>query len=511
MKSNEINEENIKNSETEIEFNIENLNETQIEALNQTQGAVLVTAGAGSGKTRILTHRIVHLIKNLNVAPENILAITFTNKATNEMRERIEIMLPQIGGRVWVSTFHSTCARILRSNIHMLDNNFDSNFSIYAENETAKVINQILTERKIDRDDKFKKSVFFHISNLKNTNLTPEEYENENSYVNDIDLIMSIYKSYQKRLIENNAVDFDDLIILTYKLFKIFPNVLEKYSTRFKYILVDEFQDTNQIQYELVKCLAQTHKNIFVVGDEDQCIYTWRGANFKNIFKFKEDFENVKVFKLEQNYRSTKTILDYANRLIKNNKSRIDKKLWSNIESTDTTVERNGFYDEQGEAEFVARRIHNLVNEHGYKYKDFAILMRLNALSFNFEEKLLIYNIPHKIFGGFKFYERIEIKNILSYLKLFVNQKDEQAFVRVINFPKRGIGESTISKIKDEAQKNNISSLEVCLNAGNYDLPLSTINKLGTFSTVYKKLYDEFEHTPLDEFVINVINEFDIK
>ena len=492
------------------EFNVNSLNDEQLKALNQVQGAVLVTAGAGSGKTRLLTHRIVHLIKNFNVSPENILAITFTNKASNEMKERISQMLPDASSRIWISTFHSMCARILRSNIHKLNEGFDSNFSIYSDAETTKVINEILSERGLEKDEKLKKSIFFHLSNCKNNFYSFDIYESEFGLEKNIDLIMSIIRKYQKRLTENNAVDFDDLLLVTHRLFKNIPEVLNKYSKRFEYVLVDEFQDTNEVQYELVKMLSQTHKNVFVVGDEDQCIYTWRGANFKNIFKFKEDFEDVKVFKLEKNYRSTKTILDYANKLIKHNKNRIDKKLWSDIEDT-ASVERMEFYDEQGEADYVARTIHNLVHNKGYSYKDFAILMRMNALSLNFEEKLLAYNIPHKIFGGYKFYERVEVKNILAYLKLFVNQKDEQAFLRVINFPRRGIGDSTISKLKEISQENSISLLELCLRASEFDLPTAITFKLNSFAKIYQKLFEEYETTPLDEFVVNVINEFEIK
>jgi len=494
------------------EFDINHLNKDQLEALNQVYGAVLVTAGAGSGKTRLLTHRIVHLIKNLNVLPVNIIAITFTNKAANEMKERINNMIPEIKDKIWISTFHSMCAKILRSNIDKLNQSYTTNFSIYTDSESNKIITQILAENGYAKDEQLKKTILYHISNCKNNIYSLEEYENEHSYEKDINLIMSVFRKYQKKLVENNAVDFDDLLYLTYILFKNNPEVLNKYATRFEFVLVDEFQDTNEVQYELVKMLSSVHKNVFVVGDEDQCIYTWRGANLQNIFKFREDYDDVKIFKLEKNYRSTKTILDYANRLIKNNKSRIDKNLWSEKESS-SLVEWREFYDESGEADYVARKIYEMVHYQDYKYKDFAILMRLNALSLPFEEKLLSYNIPHKIFGGYKFYERLEVKNVLSYLKLFVNQKDEQAFLRVINFPKRGIGESTIAKIKAIADEKELSLLEVCLQISennNFELSSSIINKLKAFADIYKELYAEYEITPLDEFVVNVINKFDI-
>lgn len=491
-----------------MKFDIESLNQEQLDAMNSVDGAVLVTAGAGSGKTRLLTHRIVHLIKDLHIPPENILAITFTNKATNEMKTRVIDMLPE-GKDVWISTFHSMCVRILRTFINIVDPRYNSNFSIYAETEISKIINELMLKHDIKKDENFKRTILFHMSNCKNGKDTLEQYHLKNEHYPNINLIMTIFKEYQEKLAENNAVDFDDLMRLTYNLFKNNPLILEKYAKRFRYILVDEFQDTNEIQYELIKMLSGYHKNIFVVGDEDQCIYTWRGANFENIFRFKKEFQNVKIFKLEQNYRSSKVILDCANKLIKNNKQRIDKKLWSNIETT-YPIERRELYDEQEEADFIARTIHNLVQNQGFEYKDFAILLRLNALSLPFEEKLLLYNIPHKIYGGFKFFERAEIKNVLAYLKLIVNQKDDQAFERIINFPKRGIGEVALKTIKDKSKELNQSMLEICLNSENHLLPSTITSKLNNFIEVYKELYKEYEITPLEEFVNNVIKKFKI-
>ena len=491
-----------------MEYNLNTLNEEQKKALKAVDGAVLVTAGAGSGKTRLLTHRIVYLIKEFDIQPENILAITFTNKAANEMKERVVQMYPS-GGRVWISTFHSMCAKILRSHINQLDARFSSNFSIYSDAEMTKIITELMAERGLKKEDALKKTIFFHLSNYKNNNMSLQEYQLTNQGAANMDVVIPILREYQAKLVENNAVDFDDLLVLTYRLFKECPDVLAKYANRFRYILVDEFQDTNQIQYDLVKMLASVHKNIFVVGDEDQCIYTWRGANFKNIFKFRQDFQDVQFFKLERNYRSTKNILDCANKLIKNNKQRIEKNLWSEIETTHA-VERKEFYDEQEEAEHIVRKIHYLVHNEGYSYRDFAILLRLNALSLPFEEKLLSYNIPHKIYGGFKFYERVEIKNVLAYLKLFVNPKDDQALLRIINFPKRGLGDVAINHIKNCAMMNRCSMLEAILEADACQLPQSVILKVTNFANTYKQLFMTYEITPLEEFVKDVITRFDI-
>lgn len=484
------------------------LNEEQLIALKQIDGPIMVTAGAGSGKTRLLTHRIVYLIENFNIIPEKILAITFTNKAANEMRERI-VKMCEKGERVWISTFHSMCVRILREHIHKLDARFNRNFSIYDASESEKMIKTILADNNIT-DDKMKKNILFHLSNMKNNNISLTAYKEKIDYDKDVNLIIKVISLYQNKLVENNALDFDDLLVKTYQLFETCPEVKDLYANRFQYILVDEFQDTNLIQYDLVKMLSSVHKNIFVVGDEDQCIYTWRGANFKNISNFKKDFENTKIFKLERNYRSTKTILNCANTLIKHNKQRIDKTLWCDSEEG-SPIENKEVYDEQTEADYIASTIHYYVNQKGYSYNDFAILLRLNALSFPFEEKLLAYNIPHKIYGGFKFYERAEIKNILSYLKIFINPKDEQAFLRIINFPKRGIGDSTLQKIKDIAIANNSSMLETILDAEKFGVPNALASKFATFSEIFKKLYAEYELTPLNEFAKNVVDKFGIK
>lgn len=485
---------------------LEDLNSEQQKALLQTEGAVLVVAGAGSGKTRLLTHRIAYLIKEKHVSSYNILAITFTNKASREMKQRCDQIIGE-EGNVWISTFHSMCARILRMDIEELGD-YTKNFTIYSDQDSDKVFKNIFSTLKIDKDET-KKSVMFHISNLKNNNMTIQEYENLYSYVSNFDYIKKAYFMYESELKKANALDFNDLLNKTYELLKKCPNVLEKYQERFKYILVDEFQDTNKIQYDLVKLLAGKYKNIFVVGDEDQCIYTWRGANYTNIFDFQKDFENVKVFKLEQNYRSTKNILNLANALIKKNKSRIDKNLWT--EKTEgKKPEVRLVYDEREEAEIVAREIVDLVQNEGYSYSDFAVLVRLNALTFPFEEKFLTYNISHRIFGGFKFYERAEIKNLISYLRLFLNPRDDMSFLRIINFPKRGIGESAIKTLTTVANENETSLMNVVLQSEKFDLG-GLAKKIENFKKTYVSLLAGYEDLTLSNFVENVIKQFDIK
>ncbi len=485
---------------------LQGLNEEQQQALLQIDGAVLVTAGAGSGKTRLLTHRIAYLISELQVSPYNILAITFTNKAAKEMKDRVEKMI-EGGDRVWISTFHSMCAKILRMDIEKLGD-YDSNFSIYSDQDTDKLFKQICARYNIEREEK-RKNISYHINNLKNNNMTMTEYKKMYEYLDDIETIEHIYYDYQAELRKANALDFNDLMNVTYQLFKQCPEVLEKYAKRFKYVLVDEFQDTNTIQYDLVKMLTSVHKNIFVVGDEDQCIYTWRGANFANIFDFQKDFENVKLFKLERNYRSTKKILNLANKLIKNNKSRMEKNLWTeNFDGAE--IATKNVYDEKEEAEAVAREIYDLVQNHGYKYSDFAVLMRLNALTLPFEERFLAYNIPHRIYGGFKFYERAEIKNLISYLRLFTNPRDDISFERIINFPKRGIGESALKSLKEEANIYGESLLNTLLR-DDLDLSLSTMKKFESFKSAYLMLREDYEKMSLTDFVKQLIREFNIK
>ncbi len=485
---------------------LEALNEEQKEALLCVDGAVLVTAGAGTGKTRLLTHRIAYLICELGVDPYNILAITFTNKAANEMKERVTKLVDG-GDRVWISTFHSMCVRVLRRDINKLDPNYDCNFTIYSDSDTEKLIKQILKEFGYEDDVK---KYSFHISNCKSKNMSQVAYEKEYEGLKDIDQIMRVFAQYEKRLKESNGLDFDDLLTKTYDLFVKCPEVLDFYARRFEYVLVDEFQDTNKIQYDLTKLLTSRYKNLFVVGDEDQSIYSWRGADFTNIFNIGKDFPGAKVFKLQQNYRCTKDILGISNKLISLNTERFDKKLWTNKESEDKVVYTQ-YYDEQEEAGQIASTIYSLVNRHGYKYSDIAVLVRINALTFPFEEKMLSHNIPHKIYGGFKFYERAEIKNILAYLRIFVNPKDEVSLLRIINFPKRSIGDSAISLLRDLAEKHGETMLNIVLNLELYPQAKALVNKLREFKDVYNSLMVDLEKIPLVEFVERVVDEYKIK
>lgn len=486
-------------------FSINDLNKTQLEIAKDTEGAILVTAGAGSGKTRLLTHRICYIIEEKHVNPENIIAITFTNKATNEMRERIEKMLPSAKD-VWVSTFHAMCVRILRSAINHLDG-YTKYFTIYDESDKDKLLKQILKGLEINVGE-FKSKIEWHISNAKNMGLTPEEYAENIKYDPNKDEIFKVYKEYETKLKENNALDFDDLLAKTLYLFEHCPDVLEYYQRKFQYILVDEFQDTNVVQYKLVKMLASYHKNIFVVGDEDQCIYCWRGANIENIKNFIKDF-GAKVYKLEQNYRSSKNIIASANELIKNNKERIEKTLFTENEDGDK-IEYYKAYDEQEEAEYVAKTISNLI-DNGVNPNEIGVLMRISSLSRLFEEKLLNYNIPYKVSGIFKFFERAEIKNILAYLSVIVNHKDNISFLRIINVPKRGIGDASIDKMAQYAIMHNISLFDLVANIRVEDLPSALKSKLLAFSELLNELDEMVEKSTLTEFVKTLIDATHIK
>lgn len=483
-------------------FDIDSLNDEQKQALLQTEGVVLVTAGAGSGKTRLLTHRICHLIKNMGVSPFNILAITFTNKATNEMKERVSSMCDS---RVWISTFHSMCVRILREKIDCLEG-FDRNFTIIAEADRDKIIKDLLKKHNSEDED-FSK-VESHLDNIKNKGLEIGEYFlalREYDKSSNIKLYQQVCLEYEAFLRKNNALDFDDLLNKTLFLLSNFKDVLFEYSDRFHYILVDEFQDTNLVQYKLVKLLASVHKNLFVVGDEDQCIYSWRGANFHNIFNLKNDFDDVKVFKLERNYRSTKNILNLANNVISNNKERLDKNLWTDKDLGDGPVVYTAF-DERDEAMFVAKTIEDLVSA-GFTYNDFAILMRINALSRPVEEGLLNFQIPYKLYGGFKFYERAEVKNILSYLSVFVNPKDEISLLKIINFPRRGIGDVAIANLQEEAKEQTLLQylLSERFQFSKYH------KKLQNFVETFKSLKEQMNILPLVDFVSKVVKMFGIE
>ncbi len=429
------------------------LNPEQQNAVKTTDGPLLLMAGAGSGKTRVLTHRIGYLIVEKRVNPYNILAITFTNKAAREMRERIGKMMGGVAEEIWISTFHSMCVRILRRDIDRIG--FNRNFTILDSTDQQSVVKTILKEKNIDPKKFDPRAILGAISSAKNELIEPEEYKKTGGgYFEDV--VGNVYEEYQKRLRKNQALDFDDLIMMTIQLFKRVPDVLEYYQRKFQYIHVDEYQDTNKAQYLLVKQLASRFKNLCVVGDSDQSIYRWRGADIANILSFEKDYPNATVILLEQNYRSTKRILLAANKVIQNNLNRKAKNLWTeNPEGNKLVYYRAD--SEQGEAQFVAGKIKELTRNNQYKLTEIAILYRTNAQSRVMEEVLLKSNIEYSIVGGTKFYDRKEIKDMLAYLRLISNPDDDISLRRVINVPKRGIGASSVDKIADFAAMHDLS------------------------------------------------------
>lgn len=487
-----------------MNYELNSLNREQLAPVLDTEGAILVTAGAGSGKTRLLTHRIAYLIKEKGVSPFEILAITFTNKAAGEMAERL-LDMTDGGDLVWVSTFHSMCAKILRRYAPFLG--YTQSFSIYAEAERDKLIGAAVAEVEHDDED-LKKHALYHISNAKNLGLSPDAYQADFTYVDDIEKICEVYALYESKLKANNAMDFDDLLLKTRELLVNCKEAFEYYTNKFRYIHVDEFQDTNTIQYELIKLLASKHRNILAVGDEDQCIYGWRGANIENINNFIKDF-NCKIYKLEQNYRSTKKILELANKLIANNTSRIDKKLWTENDSG-VNIEKYVANSESDEADFVAQTIFAL-SHRGYALSDFAILMRINALTRPFEQRFLQYGITHKVYGGFKFYDRKEIKDLLAYFRILANHSDDEAITRVINFPKRGIGASSISNLYEVAFAKKVSLYQVIVNIENYSVSNALANKVKTFAAVLNCLEAQKDKLELSDLMRYLVNLLDLK
>ena len=445
---------------------LESLNKEQKEAVVSTEGPLLVIAGAGSGKTRVLTHRIAYLIQEKYVNPYSILAITFTNKAANEMKERISKMLGETMARdMWVGTFHSMCVRILRREIERLG--YSKNFLIYDTQDSKSVVKDCLKELNVDSKDFPEKYILSIIGNAKMDLEDPEDFEKKQKKDYRMTIVCNVYKKYQQKLKKDNALDFDDIINLTIELFKKYPEVLEHYQNKFKYVMVDEYQDTNKAQDMLVSMLVEKTKNICVVGDDQQSIYKFRGAKIDNILRFDKRFPNTKVVKLEQNYRSTKSILKIANEVIKNNEGNVEKNLWTeNDEGKKPQV--NFAANEYDEANYVVAEIKKDRREEYYKYSDFAILYRTNAQSRVFEEVLVREAIPYKVIGGQKFYDRKEIKDIIAYLRLISNTKDNVSLKRIINEPKRGIGAASLDAVEKAANENNLSMFDIIQDVDKY-------------------------------------------
>ena len=440
------------------------LNDRQYEAVRHTEGPLLLLAGAGSGKTRVLTHRIAYLIEENGVNPYNILAITFTNKAAGEMRERVDQIVSFGAESVWVSTFHSLCVRILRRFIDRLD--YQTNFTIYDSDDQKALIKACLKKLNMDPKQYPERMLMAEISKAKEKFISPSEYDRDASGQYRKMQIAKVYNEYQQRLKQNNALDFDDLLYKTVELFQFHPEILDNYQERFRYIMVDEYQDTNHIQFLLIKQLASKYRNLCVVGDDDQSIYKFRGANIYNILNFEEEYSEAKVIKLEQNYRSTANILKAANSVISNNQGRKEKALWTQEADGDPIV--FGVYDsEYQEADYTVREIENIHKAEGKAYNYFAILYRTNAQSRIFEEKLLMKNIPYKIIGGQNFYGRKEVKDLICYLKVIDNGLDDMAVRRIINVPKRGIGAASIDKIQAYADTYEMGLLDAMFEASN--------------------------------------------
>lgn len=432
----------------------DSLNPQQLEAVQHYEGPLLILAGAGSGKTRVLTHRIAWLMEEKNVQPWNIMAITFTNKAAGEMRERVERMLEEGSSGVWVATFHSTCVRILRRHIEMIG--YDSNFTIYDGDDQKSIIKDICKRLNVNTKLYKERTLLGAISSAKDELVSPEEFALRAQSDFKLKVYSEVYTEYQRELKSNNALDFDDLICKTVELFQSCPEVLDYYQERFRFIMVDEYQDTNTAQFKLVSLLASKYQNLCVVGDDDQSIYKFRGANIGNILNFEHFFPEAKVIRLEQNYRSTQNILNAANEVISHNRGRKEKKLWTANGEGDKVKFRQ-FMNAFEEAEYVAGMINGKVSQGKWKYGDCAILYRTNAQSRMFEEKFLFSNIPYKIVGGINFYSRKEIKDVLAYLKTIANGADDLAVRRIINVPKRGIGATTISRVQEYAIAHGIS------------------------------------------------------
>ena len=471
---------------------LENLNDMQIKAVKHKDGPLLILAGAGSGKTKVLTTRIAYLIES-GISSSNILAITFTNKAAKEMKERIEKLVGKTN--IWASTFHSFGVKLLRENYDKLG--YKNNFVIMDSDDSLTLVKKILKDLGYDPKRFSPYMIRNKISSNKSEFVMPEEYK-KFVHGEEDDVIYKVYKKYQEILFNNNSVDFDDLLILPIKLFKENPDVLDFYQEKYKYILVDEYQDTNEAQYQMIKLLASKYRNIACVGDNDQSIYMFRGANYKNILNFEKDYPDAEVIMLEQNYRSTKTILDAANSVIKNNNFRKDKNLWSDNEDGDKITFYKA-YDETDEVFYIIRKIKEIISSGG-SYKDIAILYRTNAQSRVFESELLKQNIPFRIIGSFYFYSRKEIKDLLAYLRLIHNTSDNISLERCINTPKRGIGPKTISEIEANASFYNTSMFEAIKDGKALD-----------FKNTILELQEDLKSCSLTEFIDKVLDKSGMK
>ena len=479
------------------------LNSPQREAVAQTEGPVLILAGAGSGKTRVLTHRIAYLMDEKGVNPWNILAITFTNKAAQEMRERVDKLVGFGSESIWVSTFHSACVRILRRHIDNLG--YDTNFTIYDTDDQKSLMKDVCRKMNIDTKIYKERSLLAQISHAKDELLTPDDMEMKAAGDYNMKKVASVYREYQAALRKNNALDFDDLIVKTVELFEKCGAVLEYYQERFKYIMVDEYQDTNTAQFKFISLLAQRYQNLCVVGDDDQSIYKFRGANIGNILGFEHVFPDARVIRLEQNYRSTRNILNAANQVIANNTERKAKTLWTENEEG-SKVHFRQFLNAYEEAEYVAGEIGKLKRNGLGNYRDCAILYRTNAQSRIFEEKFIAANIPYKLVGGVNFYARKEIKDLLCYLKTINNARDDLAVQRIINVPKRGIGATTLGRVQDYADNMGISLYEALRVAEEVPSIGRSLSKIDGFVTFIQMLKSKADVMTVEEILQEVID-----
>ena len=479
------------------------LNERQRQAVMQTEGPVLILAGAGSGKTRVLTHRVAYLIDRACVAPYHILAITFTNKAAGEMRERVDKIVGFGAEQIWVSTFHSTCVRILRRYIDRLG--YDNHFTIYDTDDQKGIMKEVCKKLQIDTKMLKERTIMSAISSAKDELIDPQEYEMQNGYDYNGGKIAKAYREYQATLKKNNALDFDDLIMKTVELFKADAEVLSSYQDRFRYIMVDEYQDTNTAQFELIRLLAARHRNLCVVGDDDQSIYKFRGANIRNILDFEKVYPDAFVVRLEQNYRSTQTVLDAANAVIKNNMRRKEKALWTD-QGEGARIGFRQFDTAYEEAEYIAGDVAGKKRKGQFSYGECAVLYRTNAQARLLEERFIMEGIPYDVVGGTNFYSRREIKDVLAYLKTIDNGRDDVAVKRIINVPRRGIGAATIVRVQEYADERNISFFDALTEADQIMTIGRSAGKLKPFVTMIQSFRSKQEFYSLEELVKDVLD-----